>query len=126
MHFPAERALFAVDFIPTGKALPFMDLPDSYIPDWIDSLAAVEAMDFDILVPGHGALGTKEDVSAMKTYLQDLYDAVLEQAQAGKTLEETLAAVKLEQYADWAQYEAWLPLNIEGAYTRIQLQRRGN
>ena len=125
MHFPEERTVFIVDFIPTGKALPFMDLPDSYLPDWIESIEAVEAMDFDILAPGHGALGTKEDVTAMKNYMQDLYDAVLEQAQAGKTLEETMAAVKLEQYADWAQYADWLPLNIEGAYTRIQLQRRG-
>jgi hypothetical protein len=51
---------------------------------------------------------------------------VLEQARAGKTLEETVEAVKLEAYSDWNQYEAWLPLNIEGVYTRIQLQRRGN
>ena len=126
MHFPAERALFAVDFIPTGNALPFMNLPDSYFPDWIESVRAVEAMDFDILVPGHGALGDRSDATALGNYLQDLYDAVLEQARAGSTLEETLEAVKLEQYSGWSQYEAWLPLNIEGVYTRIQLQRRGN
>lgn len=126
MRFPAERALFAVDFIPTGNTLPFMDLGDSYFPDWIDSLRAVEGMDFDVLVPGHGELGDKSDVTAMKGYLQDLYDAVLEQARAGRTLEETIAAVDLEQYRDWGQYDAWLPLNVEGMYRRIQLQRRGN
>lgn len=124
-HFPAERVIFAVDFIPTAQTLPFMSLNDSYFPDWINSLSTVEQMDFDILAPGHGALGDMSDVSNMKAYLQDLYSAVLEQARAGKTLEETIEVVTLEAYQDWGQYEAWLPLNIEGVYTRIQTQRVG-
>lgn len=125
MNFPEERVLFAVDFIPTGNTLPFMTLNDSFFPDWIDALEAVEQMDFDVLAPGHGALGGVSDVSNMKDYLEDLYDAVLEQARAGKSLEETIEAVKLNEYQDWGQYEAWLPLNIEGMYTRIQAQRVG-
>ena len=125
MNFPAERTLFAVDFIPV-KSLPFQNLPDSYIPDWLDSLAMVEAMDFDIFAPGHGPLGNKSDVSAMRQYFNDLYNAVLEQAQMGKTLEEARAAITLDAYKDWAQYEEFLPLNIEGMFNRIQLQRRGN
>ncbi len=124
MNFPEERALFAVDFIPTTKTLPFRDLGDSFFPDWIDSLAIVEGMDFDLLVPGHGGIGDKTDVSNLKNYMQDLYDAVLEQARAGKTLEETIEVVKLEEYSDWGQYEEWLPLNIEGVYSRVQLHRR--
>ena len=53
MRFPAERVLFAVDFIPVNE-LPFRDFPDGWMPDWIDSLKRVEAMDFDVLAPGHG------------------------------------------------------------------------
>ena len=124
MNFPDERALFAVDFIPTGKSLPYKNLSDSFFPDWINSLEIVENMDFDLLVPGHGEIGDKTDVSNLKGYMQDLYDAVLEQARAGKTLEETIEVVKLEEYSDWEQYEEWLPLNIEGVYNRIQLHRR--
>ncbi len=124
MNFPEERALFAVDFIPTGSTLPFMNLADSFFPDWIDSLKTVEGMDFDLLVPGHGEVGSKTDVSNLINYMQDLYDAVLEQARAGKTLEETIEVVKLEEYSDWGQYEDWLPLNVEGVYNRIQLHRR--
>ncbi len=125
MNFPAERTLFAVDFIPV-KSLPFQNLPDSYIPDWLESLAMVEAMDFDIFAPGHGPLGNKADVSAMRQYFNDLYAAVLEQVLAGKTLGESQAAITLDAYKDWGQYEDYLPLNIEGMYNRIQLQRRGN
>lgn len=125
MHFPAERALFVVDFIPV-KGLPYRDLPDSYIPDWIESIKRVEAMDFDILIPGHGSPGDKSDVRAFREYMEDLHAAVLDQARAGKSLEEMKQSIKLEKYKDWFRYEQFLHLNIEGMYNRIILQRRGN
>ncbi len=125
MRFPEERTLFAVDFIPV-KTVGFKDFPDAYLPEWIKSLARVERMDFDILVPGHGPLGTKADVTAYREYMIDLTSQVLEQARLGKSLEETKAAVDLSKYKDWGQFEAWGPLNIDGAYQRVQLNRRGN
>ena len=108
------------------KAVAYRNLPDAYIPDWMESLKRVEAMDFDILVPGHGALGNKADVSAFRDYLEELHAAVLEQARAGKSLEEMQQSIRLEKYKDWFRYEEFLPLNIEGMYSRISLHRRGN
>lgn len=125
MRFPDERTLFAVDFIPV-KTVAFRDFPDAYLPDWTRSLARVEAMDFNILAPGHGRLGTKADVAAFREYMTDLTNQVLAQARMGKSLEETKAAVDLSKYSSWSQFEAWSPLNIDGAYQRIQLNRRGN
>ncbi|PCJ61623.1 MAG: MBL fold metallo-hydrolase [Rhodospirillaceae bacterium] len=125
MRFPAERTLFAVDFIPV-KTVAYKDFSDAYLPEWIQSLARVERMDFDILAPGHGQLGTKADVTAFREYMGDLYNQVLAQARMGKSLEETKAAVDLSKYKSWDQFSTWSPLNIEGAYTRIQLNRRGN
>jgi glyoxylase-like metal-dependent hydrolase (beta-lactamase superfamily II) len=125
MRFPEERTLFAVDFIPV-KSVAFRDFPDAYLPEWIESLMRVERMDFDILAPGHGQLGAKADVAAFREYVSDLYNQVFEQARMGKSLEQTKAAVDLSKYSTWDQFEAWGPLNIEGAYRRIQLNRRGN
>ena len=125
MTFPEERTLFAVDFIPV-RTLAFRDFGDAYIPEWIDSLKAVEAMDFDILAPGHGSLGTPEDVTAFRGYMEDLRAEVLASLRAGRTLEETQQAVTLDAYKDWGQYENWLPLNIAGMYQRLSLNRRGN
>ncbi len=51
---------------------------------------------------------------------------VLTAARAGQSLDEMKAGIKLDAYEDWAQYEAWLALNIEGMYERIALHRRGN
>ena len=75
MRLPKERILFAVDFIPV-KSVGFRDWPDAYIEDWIESLRRVEAMDFDVLVPGHGPVGTKDDVRAFRVYMEELRDEV--------------------------------------------------
>ena len=75
MRFPKERVLFAVDCIPV-KSVGFRDWPDAYIEDWIESLRRVEAMDFDVLVPGHGPVGTKADVRAFREYMEELRDEV--------------------------------------------------
>jgi glyoxylase-like metal-dependent hydrolase (beta-lactamase superfamily II) len=123
IRFPRERVLFAVDFV-SVRRLPYMTLSDSYIPDLIDQLRMVENMDFDILAPGHGGLGKPSDVSDHRQYVEDLYDAVLAGVRAGKSLDQLKADIKLPRYAGWSQYDAWLPLNIEGMYARIALQRR--
>jgi len=125
MKFPGQRTLFAVDFIPV-KSVAFRNLPDSYLPEWLRSLAIVEKINFDILAPGHGKLGTKADVTAFKGYMADLYTQVLAQARMGRSLAETKAAVDLSKYQSWSQFKFRAHLNIEGAYERIQMSRRGN
>ena len=125
MLFPEERVAFTVDFISVER-LPYQNLADSYFPDWIEAIKEVEAMDFDILAPGHGSLGTKADAADHRRYLEDLYDAVLQAARAGQSLEAMQASITLDKYRDWAQYEEWLPMNIEGMYNQVSLHRRGN
>jgi glyoxylase-like metal-dependent hydrolase (beta-lactamase superfamily II) len=125
MHFPAERAVFAVDFI-SVKRLPYKDLSDSYFPDWMEAVKVVEAIDFDILIPGHGTIGTKSDAVEHREYLQSLYNTVLKAAREGRTLEEMKQTIKLDQYRHFDQYENYLPLNIEGVYKSVSLHRRGN
>ena len=125
MRFPEERALFAVDFISVNR-LPYRNLSDSYYPDWIEAIRKVEAMDFDILVPGHGPVGVKADVATHRAYHEALYGGVLAGARAGQSLEEMQETVTLEEFRDFGQYDAWRALNIEGVYNQIQLHRRGN
>ena len=125
MRFPAEGVLFAVDFIPV-KSMAFRDLPDSYIGEWIDSLKAVEAMQFSVLAPGHGPLGTPADVSAFREYFEGLRDQVLALVRQGKSLDEVKQAVDLRKYESWAGYKDMGPLNVEGMYKYMQTNRRPN
>ena len=125
MRFPKEKIIFAVDFIPV-KGVAFRDFPDAYLDEWIDSLRKVEALEFDILAPGHGALGGKADVTNFRLYLEDLRGQVLAAVRAGKSLDETRKSVDLSRYKDWGGYEQMSQLNIEGAYRLVQGTRRPN
>lgn len=125
MHFPAERAVFTVDFI-SVKRVAFKTLGDAYFPDWIEAIKRTEEIDFDIVVPGHGPMGTKADVRDHRGYLQTIYDEVLAATRAGETLEQMKVSIDLSNYSAWGQFEAWSPLNIEGVYRQIEMHRRGN
>lgn len=131
MRFPKERILFAVDFIPV-EAVAFRDLHDGYIEEWIESLARVERMDFDVLAPGHGRLGTRDHVRQFREYMQDLHAAVLQHIRAGASLEEMQETIRLPKYKRWFGYESdnpnlnWFPLNIAGMHRYIQNHRRSN
>ncbi len=122
MRFPEERVLFAVDFIPV-KSLPFRDFPDSYIGDWIESLKKAENLDFDILAPGHGQLGRKEDVRAVRNYIEELQQQVRPLLAQGKSPDEIKQLVKMEKYRSWGNYQEYLPLNIDGMIRYIQGER---
>jgi len=41
----------------------FRNFPDTHLDDWAESLERVEAMDFDVLVPGHWPLGDNSYVT---------------------------------------------------------------
>jgi len=125
MRFPAQGVLYAVDFIPV-KTVAFRDFPDAYIDEWIESLKRVEAMDFEILAPGHGQMGVKSDVTDHRIYLEELHATVLELARQGKSLDEIKQTVKLPKYESWGGYKQMFELNVEGMYRMVQANRRGN
>ncbi len=119
MRFPAQRALFAVDFIPV-KSLPYQNLHDSYIEEWIESLKRVETLDFDTLVPGHGQIGQKKDVPMFRGYMAELWEEVVKYKRQGKSLEEIKQRIKMEKYQGWSQYKNWLPMNIDGMVRQVK------
>ena len=122
IRFPAEKVLFAVDFIPV-KSLPFRDFPDAYIDEWIESLKRAEKLEFDILAPGHGELGRKDDVRSMRAYLEELTQQVRALLTQGKSADEIKRLVTMEKYSKWGNYREYLPLNIEGLIRYLQTRR---
>lgn len=113
VYFPEEKAVFLVDAVGV-KRLPYRDLPDYHVPGVIAHLMQVEEMDFEILIPGHGNIGVKNDLADHRKYLQDLALLVGGALQQGFTVGEMKAFIQLEPYRGWANYEQWRELNIEG------------
>jgi glyoxylase-like metal-dependent hydrolase (beta-lactamase superfamily II) len=122
MRFPAERAVFAVDFVPVHR-LFYMDFPDGYLDEWPDSLRALEAMDFDILIPGHGRLGGKSNVTEDIEYLHALRTTVLGAFASGLTIEDIVDKQRLEAYKDWERYDEWRGPNLRGMARHLRATR---
>ena len=119
LYFPEEKAVFLVDLVAV-KRLPYRNLRDYYFPSAIDYLSHVEEIEFDILIPGHGPIGVKQDVVDHRIYLETLMAGVRKARDEGKTVEEAKEFILLEDYKEWGQYEAWRELNIEGMYRILE------
>lgn len=116
--FPAERTIYTVDFLtPNRPARTVLD--GGYLPDWVESLRRVEALDFDIIVPGHESPGTKAQVSEQARYMEDLYTAVSAGIAAGRTEEELVETILLEDYSHLIEYEYSRAGNVAGAYEML-------
>jgi glyoxylase-like metal-dependent hydrolase (beta-lactamase superfamily II) len=113
---PKDKLAFAVDFVGV-ESVGFRDLPDSYFPDWFDSLDRVVALPWERMIGGHpypgGRYATKDDVRAYKQYYLDLNEAVRVAASQGKCWDAAMAELKLPKYEKWNNYERSLPMNIE-------------
>ena len=108
-----DQVAFVVDVV-SSKRLFYRDFPGSDVDDWIAQVKRVNRLDFDILVGGHGPVGLKRDVGAGIVYLEELRAAVLEGLKAGKTVDELKRDIKMEKYGDWAAYDSWRELNVQG------------
>jgi glyoxylase-like metal-dependent hydrolase (beta-lactamase superfamily II) len=68
---------------------------------WADALSRVLELEFDAVIPGHGPVTDREGVHGFQRFLQELWSEVEAAARAGKSLEETLEAVRLTQDAGY-------------------------
>ena len=120
IHFPDERAVFAVDFV-NVRRVPFQTMSGwGPITTWVEANQHLQStVDYDIMAPGHGPVGSKADVDDTTRYLEELLAAVTEAVDAGMNLEEAQAAVLMEDYSGWAQYDAWRALNVQGVYEQL-------
>ena len=108
-----DNVAFVVDVV-SAKRLFYRDFPGSNVDHWTEQVRKVDALDFDILIGGHGPVGNKADVAAGIVYLEELRAGVLEGLKAGKSVDELKASVKMEKYKSWGSYDQWRALNVEG------------
>ena len=117
VHLPDERILFAGDvafFNVTPLAF------EGHIGNWIAVCDRVLAMDdVDVVVPGHGPVGGKDDLREMRGYLQLVHDGARRAFEAGATEEEARTAVDLGAYAAWGEPER-LSFNVARVYAELR------
>jgi glyoxylase-like metal-dependent hydrolase (beta-lactamase superfamily II) len=117
---PRERVLFAGDTVEFG-ATPYCG--DAHFTDWPATLAAVEALGAEFLVPGRGrALLSRAEVAEALAGTAAFTAAVFAQARAGvaaghalpQIYAETMAALR-PTYGQWVIFEHCMPFNVSRA-----------
>lgn len=108
-----ENVAFITDAA-APKRLPWRDMGGANLDDWINQIKTIEALDFEIFAPAHGSIGNKADATDARIYMEKLKEEVLAGLKAGKSTDELVAEVMMEDYAEWQQYKDWRPLNVQG------------
>lgn len=126
MRLARQKILHTVDVV-TPNRIPFTIMPD-YIPyKLVDALKKVEMLDFERIIPGHGAPeAPRSAVTQAREYMQDLSAAVTKSAKIIKNpyaIPKITEFVKSElrpKYGKWGQFDAWMGMNV----LRIVLEQR--
>jgi glyoxylase-like metal-dependent hydrolase (beta-lactamase superfamily II) len=134
VHYPAERAVLAVDcvwvdrlpYAPDRFGLRFPPMWVQYYPEYFDALRKIEELDFDILLVGHGihgtgrgAIGTREDVTEHREFKEALYAKILEAEANGLSREEAVATIELPQYNYLGMYDEWFKNNVSSMWRHV-------
>ena len=120
VYLPKERVIASGDALQGW--VPFM--ADGYPYDWIKTLAAVEKLDFDYVVGGHGGvMRGKGQFELWRQYFGDLMNETALVYATGATMNEAVAQVspvlKARYESKLFDFAARVPPNIEKAYRVI-------
>jgi cyclase len=102
----------------------FPNMAQGYGVSWLRVLDAVQVLDADIFVPGHGPVpadprNTKASLGRLKQVLADTRDAILREIGRGATEDQTVAAVTLPQYEKMPNFMAQRETTVRRMYKEL-------
>jgi glyoxylase-like metal-dependent hydrolase (beta-lactamase superfamily II) len=115
IYFPAERTLFGGDMLRVRR-MPFDIEPGA----WHNAMRTMMAIEFERAAPGHGVMGTKQDIGRMQQYIVDLTNGVVAGIAAGRSLAEIQKSLTLEQYKDFEGWDMRRADHIADVYAAIR------
>jgi glyoxylase-like metal-dependent hydrolase (beta-lactamase superfamily II) len=111
-YVEADRAVF------TGDILFIDGTPIVWagpIANWIAACETIEALDADVVVPGHGPVTGKRGVARVREYLAYIRDEARERYDAGLGALEAARSIALDDYAGWGDAER-IAVNVATLY----------
>ena len=92
VYLPKERVVATGDLLVNGTSY----LGDAFFTEWIQTIEALKQLDFDTVLPGHGAAFTgKAQLNHWQAYLKDFWEQAQKFHQAGTPWEEAAKQVDL-------------------------------
>lgn len=123
--FPQQKALQCTD-VCESKTMPYNDFLDFYYDGWIETLDWVAQQDVEVIDVGHYTPATKADEAALRNYMVDLHQQVLDLVRAGQSWDQLYRNVRFSDEAQhWTAFSTMKTLNILGMYRWVSNHRRG-
>ena len=118
VFLPKERVLFAGDLgFHYVTPLAFQ----GHVGHWIKAADRLLQFDADVIVPGHGPVGTKTDLRHLRDYLALVRRESKKRFDAGMPAEAAARDIKLGVFASWREAERILP-NVMRCYQEFEDQ----
>jgi cyclase len=114
---PKERIVFTAASVTVkrfGNHRLFVSIPDT-----LNAIKMMKALNPDVVVPGHGDPGTVKILDDMERYYNLLLERVGAMVKAGKSLDDIKQELKMPETDDWAGKDRF-PNNIEAAYRTLK------
>ncbi len=123
-YLPKQKVVATGDLL--HGWMPFMG--DSYPPEWVATLDALDKLDFDSIVGGHGPVKPRSHLRFFRNYIADLIEAVKAARSRGETLEQAKTSIaaalgpKYEAGMD-GRFAGSVGANIEKVYKDLEEKR---
>jgi glyoxylase-like metal-dependent hydrolase (beta-lactamase superfamily II) len=123
--FPGYKALQCTD-VCENKSMPYNDFLDFYYDGWIETLDWVAQQDVDVIDIGHYTPATKADEAALRAYMVDLHQQVLDLVRSGQSWDQLYRNVRFsDAVRKWIGFDSMHTLNVMGMYRWVSNHRRG-
>ena len=124
VFMPEERILFTGDLVETRlfPIFPWFPPDDADVSGsrWLDVLARLQALEPEVVVPGHGEVGGRELIQQVRGYLEDVRGRVARAAE-GRSAEELKEELEPAIRADYPSWDApeWIGFAVECFYAEL-------
>jgi glyoxylase-like metal-dependent hydrolase (beta-lactamase superfamily II) len=115
---PQIRTVFTGDIVYVGRVVGVMEFSDS--ASWLEVFAAIEALNPEHVIPGHGPLTTLAQAQTdTRDYLQNLRDRMREHIDEGGDI---IGSVEVDQsaFAYLAQFDSLAGRNAQAVFQQME------
>jgi cyclase len=117
---PSKRIAFVGDLF-FNKAIP--NVADAHILQWMETLGKMLELDAEVFIPGHGPVGSKQDVESFLRYLKELESLVKPAIERGDSMEQAMEEIKMPAQYSSFWFQNFFPSNVQKMYMELKAQQ---
>jgi len=121
IYFPAHKLVHMGDLF--VRAAPYLDYANGASSDaWIKTLEGALSLDFQTVIPGHGAVGKRDDLVKWKANFETMRGRVREITRQGKSKDELPKLLRVDDLVGWS-IDGGFARSLPGLYDELSRSR---